>query len=148
MGKRKAGVALAPSAAKTAASTVEEVVPRGNLGAWERVLESRFQHSVAVDREVDEDDIERLLDARSAAKEAKNWVKADEIAAMLQDRDVCYVDEKRIWYTRAISSEQDKAKREKKKRKTGDKEKAVKKGKKKSQKQAKGKTPTRPEARE
>ena len=69
----------------------------------------------AIDRQIDENKVERLLNARTDAKTAKQWTKADEIAEELQTLDVCYVDERNEWYTRPISTAEDIEKRELKK---------------------------------
>ena len=69
----------------------------------------------AIDRQIDENKVERLLNARTDAKTAKQWTKADEIAEELQTLDVCYVDERNEWYTRPISTAEDIETRELKK---------------------------------
>jgi len=113
MVKRKASAALAPPSTPPAALAVKRAAVKP-VGPWERVMEARFHYSVAVDREVDEKTVHSLLAERTAAKKQKDWSRADEIAAELQEMDVCYVDEKRVWYTRKISSAEDKARRLKK----------------------------------
>ena len=75
--------------------------------SWTRVEKV----GTAVTREIDEDQVERLLQERSTAKAAKEWKKADEKAKLLQELDVCYVDEKLQWYTRPVSTVQEKEKR-------------------------------------
>ena len=69
----------------------------------------------AIDRQIDEKKVERLLNARTDAKNSKQWTRADEIAEELQSLDVCYVDERNEWYTRPISTLEDIEKRELKK---------------------------------
>lgn len=71
---------------------------------WIRVETGGF-HAAAVDRIVDDSAIEKLLTERSKAKVARDFKRADKIAALLQDMDICYVDEKRVWYTRAVGSQ-------------------------------------------
>lgn len=49
--------------------------------------------------DVDEDKVTQMLNKRSAAKQQKDYATADAMAAELQGMNVCYVDEKREWYT-------------------------------------------------
>jgi cysteinyl-tRNA synthetase len=75
----------------------------GNL-QWIRVETGGF-HTAAVDRLVDDNAVEQLLNERTKAKATKDFIRADKIAALLQDMDVCYVDEQHTWYTREIGSQ-------------------------------------------
>ena len=54
----------------------------------------------ATDDELDEASVEQLLEDRTAAKQSKNYKKADEIAQKLQGMGIAYVDEKKLWYTK------------------------------------------------
>ena len=49
--------------------------------------------------------VELMLGERSAAKAAKDYKRADKIAAKLQGMDVAYIDEKREWYVKAPKAE-------------------------------------------
>ncbi|KAK3238488.1 hypothetical protein CYMTET_51504 [Cymbomonas tetramitiformis] len=69
--------------------------------AWTRTDKGGV-HAKAVDRDVDESAVEALLCKRSKAKLAKKFKVADEIAKNLQELGICYLDEKREWYTRAL----------------------------------------------
>jgi hypothetical protein len=45
--------------------------------------------------------IVKMLTERTAAKAGKDYAKADSLAKELQVQNICYIDEKKEWYTRA-----------------------------------------------
>ena len=78
------------------------------MAEWRRT----FYVGRAVDRAIDEDEVTKLLDARTSAKSRKDWAAADAAAAKLCQMEVCYLDDKREWYTRSIPNEQQRARKE------------------------------------
>jgi hypothetical protein len=57
------------------------------------------------DRTVDHEEIEKLLEGRDSARTGKNFRAADEFAETLQNKfGICYHDETKVWYTRAIKA--------------------------------------------
>lgn len=56
----------------------------------------------SVDREVDVDQVEKLLADRWEAKLQKNYSEADKIALTLQGMNIAYHDDKKTWYTKAV----------------------------------------------
>mmetsp|Transcript_38356 Transcript_38356/g.87431 ORF Transcript_38356/g.87431 Transcript_38356/m.87431 type:complete len:149 (-) Transcript_38356:153-599(-) len=69
------------------------------MGDWRRVGKGGH-HSQADNRTVDVEEVTSMLSKRSEAKIAKKFDVADKIAVTLQAQGICYVDEKREWYTR------------------------------------------------
>mmetsp|Transcript_23666 Transcript_23666/g.51656 ORF Transcript_23666/g.51656 Transcript_23666/m.51656 type:complete len:243 (-) Transcript_23666:464-1192(-) len=85
---------MAPKSTKSSTKTPTVVT-------WIRIAEGGA-HAKAVNREVDEEEINALLVARTKAKQTRDYARADEIAATLQALGVCYIDERNEWYTRAL----------------------------------------------
>jgi cysteinyl-tRNA synthetase len=66
----------------------------------------------AVDRPVDDANINELLEKRTKAKAEKNYTVSDEITATLIGMEIVYNDEKKQWHTRLLSTVGQKAKKE------------------------------------
>jgi hypothetical protein len=93
-------LSVKPSITKTKAT--KDKVTKAKV-PWLRVSKGG-RWTTAVDRDVDETAILALLNERTAAKEAKDFTRADECAAELQRLDVCYVDGEAAWYTTATAA--------------------------------------------
>ena len=87
---------------------VQVLADAGYMAEWRRT----FYVGRAIDRKIDEVEVTKLLEARSSAKSRKDWAAADAAAAKLVEMDVCYLDDKREWYTRSIPNEQQRARKE------------------------------------
>merc|ERR1712086_9248 len=85
-------------------------------GAWARVA--------PLDVTIEQDSVEKLLEARTEAKKEKNYAVADQHAATLQQMGVCYDDSTHTWFVKApkrkAEDEPEKKKSKKKKKKATD----------------------------
>jgi len=93
---------------------------RTDKGGW---------NSKADDRAVDEDFIAQRLAVRTEAKAKRDYATADRIASELQTMGICYLDDKKEWYTKVPlekkePSEEEDGEAGKRKRDNGDEKKA------------------------
>jgi hypothetical protein len=77
---------------------------------WARALRGG-RYPKAVNRPVDEAQIEKLLLERDKVKAAKNYARADEIALEFQKMDVYYEDDRKEWHTRSLMTDEEKKER-------------------------------------
>eukprot|EP00040_Diaphanoeca_grandis_P033823 m.208065 g.208065 ORF g.208065 m.208065 type:complete len:127 (-) comp33000_c0_seq1:886-1266(-) len=70
--------------------------------AWKRVWRNGAEGMVDQLPKFSES-VETLLNNRDSAKKEKRFEDADVIATELQQLKVCYIDEKKEWYTRDVT---------------------------------------------
>jgi len=97
--KKSIAIADAPKVEKAGKSKVPDQVA---VQSWTRIAKGGA-NTKADTREVDDKYIESLLIKRREAKTKKDYGVADAIANELQAMNVCYIDEKMEWYTKAVS---------------------------------------------
>ena len=78
--------------------------PRADSTAWVRVSKGGAHSTCDATRVVDEVEVARLLADRSAFRAARDFTRADAAAAKLTEMDICYNDDAREWYPRAVGS--------------------------------------------
>mmetsp|Transcript_29631 Transcript_29631/g.49928 ORF Transcript_29631/g.49928 Transcript_29631/m.49928 type:complete len:208 (+) Transcript_29631:17-640(+) len=82
---------------KAAASTNDAKAP----AKWLRIAKGGM-NTKADSREVDEIAVQDLLASRMEAKASKDYTQADKIALELQSMGICYLDDKKEWYTKVV----------------------------------------------
>lgn len=98
-----------PSSSEKQTTKVAAAAPKSTK--WRRIGKSDGCKK-AVDRPVNEDKINDMLEKRSKAKAKKDYTESDEITKKLVEMEIVYDDAMKQWHTRLLSTVAKKARME------------------------------------